>query len=92
MYSVLMAEKDNNQELQGELEQLRNQVALLTRYVKVLQDKVNALEKWQADEKYKGVPTRGLSDFGTPGNKSALGSSIQDVTRYPVNFKKPESN
>lgn len=92
MYSVFMAEKDNNQELHGELDQLKTQVALLTRYVKVLQDKVNVLEKWHADEKYKGVPTRGLSDFGTPGNKSALGASIRDITSYPVRYQQPESD
>jgi len=89
-----MKDKELQYELQVEVGELRTQVALLTRYIKVLQDKVKDLETWHNNEKYKGTEKiRGLSDFGTTtiGEKSTLGSSIKDVTKYPWRGQ-PESD
>lgn len=72
-----------------ELEELRNQVALLTRYVRVLQDKVRELEGWRMSQ--NNTPrTATFSDGGPrqsismPVDGSPLGKSISDITRYPV--------
>lgn len=78
---------DKNDEY--ELEELRNQVALLTRYVRVLQDKVRQLEEWKSSQN-KTPRTATFSDGGPrqtvdmSSEVSYLGKSIADITKYPV--------
>ena len=84
-----MKEKDYGYEIQSELEEIRKQVSLLLRYVTVLQGKVKDLEVAADNDKYKNInPSSGFSDFGGPKReKSQLGTSIADVTRYPYREK-----
>lgn len=71
-----------------ELEELKNQVALLTRYVRVLQDKVKELTDWKSSQE-EPLPRRAtFSDFPrempAPRVDNPLGKSIADITRYPL--------
>lgn len=86
-----MSENENS----DSIEEIKNQVSILTRYIKVLQDKVKALEEWKFSTQPAVARKPTFSDFGNrdisaPEGGSALGKSIADMTAYPHRHIKPE--
>lgn len=82
-----MADNQNNQ-LEEDLIELRAQVALLTRYVRVLQDKVKELNAWKLESTPQS--TRGFSDFGPPRTGS-LGSTNKSLGDIAKNYSTTET-